>query len=178
MLTKRDTHPLAGKTVILNCKSDLEDLNGKNFKVEDWWSNIAGKSWMDCIGNSTCLKYAIRSAFDSLPTDDEVVYGKVDSYEHLVHVSELQEVPNNQVFLNLQHILSEHTQASKDTITDKSILYDDLGIDSLDIVNVAGHIEEVFGISIPDDKLWKFKTVNEIEEFIKKILEKRKDPNV
>jgi len=85
----RDKHPLAGKTVILNCKSDADKLNGREYRVEDYWQNVAGKSWMDCDGNPACLKYAMRSAFAGLPTDNEVVYGKVGGSGHLVHVSEL-----------------------------------------------------------------------------------------
>lgn len=89
----REKHPLAGKTVILNCKPCSEELNGKQFCVEDYWENVAGKSWMVCDGNPACLKYAMRSAFADIPTDDEVVYGKVGAFGHLVHVSELgQEV--------------------------------------------------------------------------------------
>jgi len=84
-----DKHPLAGKTVILNCKPDPNELNGKEFHVEDYWENVAGKSWMVCDGNPACLHYAMRSAFVGLPTDNEVVYGKVGGLGHLIHISEL-----------------------------------------------------------------------------------------
>lgn len=96
---KRDKHPLAGKTVRLNCKSspgvrsDLtNELDGKKYTIEDWWINVSGKSWMHSDGNIACLKYAMRSAEAGLPTDNEVVYGHVGPYGHLVHVSELGEV--------------------------------------------------------------------------------------
>ncbi len=88
----RDKHPLAGKTVILKCKPDLDNLNGKTFVIEDWWENVAGESWMCCYGNPACLKYAIRSAIADLPADDEVVYGKVGSFGHIIHVSELGKI--------------------------------------------------------------------------------------
>ena len=71
----RAKHPLAGKTVRLNCKPDPDNLNGQEYTIEDWWENVAGKSWMDCVGNPACLKYAMRSAFAELPNDNEVVYG-------------------------------------------------------------------------------------------------------
>jgi hypothetical protein len=83
---------LAGKTVKLNCKPCPEQLNGQEFTVEDWWQNVSGQSWMNCGGNPACLKYAVRSGFSGLPTDNEVVYGKVGSFGHIVHVSELGEV--------------------------------------------------------------------------------------
>ena len=86
---KIEIHPLAGKTVKLKCKPDPEKLNGQEFVVEDWWINVAGKSWMHCDGNPSCLNYAMRSGFVGLPTDDNVVYGKVGSIGHIVHESEL-----------------------------------------------------------------------------------------
>ena len=86
---KRDKHPLAGQIVILKCKPDPDELNGKEFVVEDYWENVAGKSWMVCGGNPACLKYAMRGALSGLPVDNEVVYGKVGPFGHLVHVSEL-----------------------------------------------------------------------------------------
>lgn len=89
---KREKHELAGKTVILNCKSDPDNLNGQEFVIEDWWENVSGKSWMLCNGNPACLKYAMRGSMAGLPTDNEVVYGKVGLFGHLIHVSELGEV--------------------------------------------------------------------------------------
>jgi hypothetical protein len=84
-----EKHPLAGKTVTLKLAADTEGINGKEFRVEDYWQNVAGKSWMDCQGNPACLVYAMRSAFGALPMDNNVVYGKVGPFGHLVHVSEL-----------------------------------------------------------------------------------------
>jgi hypothetical protein len=76
------THPLAGKTVILK--------NGQRFVVEDWWQNISGKSWQDCDGNVLCLHYAIRAGSAGITLDDEVIYGKIDGEDCLVHSSELE----------------------------------------------------------------------------------------
>lgn len=89
---KREKHELAGKTVILNCKPDPDNLNGQQFVIEDWQENVFGKSWMFCDGNPACLKYAMRSVMSGLPMDNEVVYGKVGPFGHLIHVSELGEV--------------------------------------------------------------------------------------
>ena len=85
----REKHELAGKTVVLNCKPDPDELNGKEFIIEDWWENVGGQSWMSCGGNPACLKYAVRSLFSKLPMDNEVVYGKVGVFGHLIHNSEL-----------------------------------------------------------------------------------------
>ena len=95
-MSKRETHELAGKTVELNLSADDPQMvSGDIFRVEDWWENVGGESWMFAKGNPACLKYAIRSGMGGLPTDNEVVYGKVNSLGHLVHVSELGEEITN-----------------------------------------------------------------------------------
>ena len=94
---KREQHPMAGKTVILNSKSDTcpngLKINGEKYRIEDWWINVTGGvSWMDANGNPAALMFAIRSARADLPTDDEVVYGKIGNFGHIIHTSELGEV--------------------------------------------------------------------------------------
>lgn len=96
-----EAHAFAGKTVILDLgeirngheRSPLvEEIAGQAFRVEDWWDRVSGGSWQLATGNPAAIKYALRSALCRLPLDDEVLYGKVGSYGHLVHVSELGEV--------------------------------------------------------------------------------------
>jgi hypothetical protein len=79
-------HHLAGKTVAIVSGA----LAGSEYRVEDWWDRLAGKSWMYCDGNPACIDYALRSSRDGLPTDDDVVYGKVGPVGKLVHVSQLE----------------------------------------------------------------------------------------
>ena len=66
-------------------------FNGSKFHVEDYWENVAGESWMQCNGNPTCLEYAVRSSIDNLPTDDNVLYGKIGGFGKLIHVKEIKE---------------------------------------------------------------------------------------
>jgi len=89
--------PLAGKTVRL--KSDVkhfqfEEFGGSEFVVEDWWDRIAGKSWMFCDGNPAAMIFGMRSGFNGLPDDDEVLYGHVGAFGHLVHISEIETEEN------------------------------------------------------------------------------------
>lgn len=87
--------PLAGKTVKI--KADVKHLQVENFgssdyRVEDWWDRLTGKSWMTCEGNPACIIYALRTGFSENPiTDDEVLYGKVGAFGHLVHISEIED---------------------------------------------------------------------------------------
>lgn len=91
-----EAHPLAGRTVVLNdtAKDGLgEVVPGTEFRVEDYWDRVSGGSWMFAEGNPACLKYAMRTGLSggNIPLDDEVVYGKIGPFGHLVHVSELGE---------------------------------------------------------------------------------------
>jgi hypothetical protein len=79
-------HAQAHQTVTI----DRKGIEGEEtFRLEDWWDRVAGQSWMDSDGNPAALHYAMRAGLNGLPTDDEVVYGKVGSFGHLVHVSEI-----------------------------------------------------------------------------------------
>lgn len=92
-----EPHPLAGQTVRI--KEGVEHpqfrIGGAEYRVEDWWDRVAGKSWMVCQGNPACLIYAMRSGFARIPTDNEVLYGKVNGLGVLVHKSEIEMEENN-----------------------------------------------------------------------------------
>lgn len=86
--------PLAGTTVKIKDgikHPQVESFAGSEFQVEDWWDRLGQGSWMMCEGNPACLVYAMRTGFAKppIPTDDEVLYGKVGSFGHLVHISEI-----------------------------------------------------------------------------------------
>ena len=89
----RDTSPLAGRTVRIAGTAkhpQVPDFGGSEFRVEDWWENVGGKSWQACEGNPACMVYGIRSGLSGLPLDDEVLYGKIGPFGHLVHYSEIE----------------------------------------------------------------------------------------
>jgi hypothetical protein len=86
---------LAGKTVKIKenvTHPQYPTFGGSEFRVEDWWDRVSGKSWMYSNGNPACLFYAMRSAMQNpiLPNDDEVLYGKVGLFGSLVHISEIE----------------------------------------------------------------------------------------
>lgn len=85
-------HDLAGKTVKIKADAkhfQVPDFGGLDFRVEDYWDRVSGKSWMLCQGNPACMVYALRTGLTGLPPDDEVLYGKIGALGHLVHISEL-----------------------------------------------------------------------------------------
>lgn len=84
---------LSGKTVKIKKDSkhfQQPEFGGSDFRVEDWWDRLVNKSWMFCDGNPAAMVYGIRSGLNGLPTDNEVLYGKVGALGHLVHVSEIE----------------------------------------------------------------------------------------
>ncbi|MBX7464889.1 hypothetical protein K1Y80_02180 [Streptomyces sp. MAG02] len=85
-------HPQAGQTVKVTPAAPLfgqYSVTPVDLTVEDWNDRVFGRSWMDMDGHMASLSYAMRSAAGSLPTDNEVVYGKVHGIGHLIHVSEI-----------------------------------------------------------------------------------------
>ena len=63
-------------------------------------------------------------------------------------------------------IVCEHLAVSKETVTRSTSFVEDIGADSLDIVELVMELEEEFDIQIPDDQAEKIKTVGEAIDFI------------
>ena len=68
----------------------------------------------------------------------------------------------------LKKIICEHTGNNDITITEDTILIADLGLNSLDLVNLAVKVEDEFDIEIPDRAIKDFKTVGDVIAFIEK----------
>jgi hypothetical protein len=88
-----EAHPLAGKTVKIKPGAthlQVPDFGGSEYRVEDWWDRVGEQSWMSARGNPACIIYALRAADNKLPTDDDVLYGKIGALGHIVHVSEIE----------------------------------------------------------------------------------------
>lgn len=70
------------------------------------------------------------------------------------------------VFEKVAEVIAEQLGVSKDTITLQSNVLEDLGADSLDIIEMLMTLEEEYGITIPDEKINQVKTVGGICELI------------
>ncbi len=68
----------------------------------------------------------------------------------------------------LTKIICEHTGNNDITITEDTVLISDLGLNSLDLVNLACIVEDEFDIDIPDRAIKDFKTVGDVIAFIEK----------
>ncbi|MCR4890382.1 MAG: acyl carrier protein [Ruminococcus sp.] len=72
------------------------------------------------------------------------------------------------VFDKLKEIIAEQLSVDEDTITPEANIQEDLGADSLDIVDLIQTIEDEYDISIPDEAVEEIKTVNDIVNYIEK----------
>lgn len=68
----------------------------------------------------------------------------------------------------VKDILAKQLRIEVDTIEDDTNIMEDLGADSLDIVELLMAIEENFGITVPDEDVSSLKTVRDIAEYVEK----------
>jgi acyl carrier protein len=71
------------------------------------------------------------------------------------------------VFEKVKKIIVEQLGVEEDEITMDSSFIDDLGADSLDIVELIMALEEEFDLEIPDSEAEKISTVGDIVDYIK-----------
>ena len=64
-------------------------------------------------------------------------------------------------------IVCENIGTHPDQVVDSASLQDDLGADLLDCVELAMAVEEVFGITIPDENMETVVTFGDMIEFLK-----------
>lgn len=66
----------------------------------------------------------------------------------------------------MKEILVDQLDVDADSITEDSVITDDLGADSLDIVDLVMTLEEEFDLEIPDEDVEGMKTVGDILNYI------------
>lgn len=65
-------------------------------------------------------------------------------------------------------ILADFTTLEKNKITKDSELVTDLGLNSLDVINVVVEFEDIFDIEIPDQIIKELVTVGDVAEYLEK----------
>ena len=66
----------------------------------------------------------------------------------------------------VKKIVVEHLGVEGEKVTTEASFIDDLGADSLDIVELVMAFEEEFGVEIPDDAAEKIATVKDAIDYI------------
>ncbi len=70
------------------------------------------------------------------------------------------------VFDKVKEIIADQLDVDADTVTAEANIQDDLGADSLDIVDLVMSLEEEYDIEIPDEAVANIKTVGDIVKYI------------
>lgn len=73
----------------------------------------------------------------------------------------------DEIFDKVKEIIVEQLGVAEDSITTEASFIDDLGADSLDIVELIMALEEEFDLEIPDSDAEKIVTVGDVVEYIK-----------
>jgi len=70
------------------------------------------------------------------------------------------------MFDKVKAILVDQLDVEEDKITADASITEDLGADSLDVVDLVMSLEEEFDVEIPDDQIENIKTVGDIVKYI------------
>jgi len=70
------------------------------------------------------------------------------------------------VFDRVKGIVVEQLGVSAEEVKDEASFVEDLGADSLDVVELVMALEEEFGIELPDEQAEKIATVGEAVKYI------------
>lgn len=75
------------------------------------------------------------------------------------------------VFDKIKDIIVEQLDVEEDAVTMEASITEDLGADSLDVVDLVMSIEESFDVEIPDEEVENIKTVGDIVKYIENNVE-------
>ena len=70
------------------------------------------------------------------------------------------------IFEKVKSIIVDQLDVDEDKVTLNANIQDDLGADSLDIVDLVMSFEDEFDMEIPDDQVETIKTVGDVVKYI------------
>lgn len=70
------------------------------------------------------------------------------------------------IFEKIKELLAEQLDASADDMSMDTDIANDLGADSLDVVELLMAIEDEFDVEVPDDKIEVIKTIGDLVKYI------------
>ena len=71
-----------------------------------------------------------------------------------------------EIFDKLKELVVDQLGVEEDEVTMEATMQDDLGADSLDLVDLVMSVEEDFGVKVADEDLENIKTVGDIVNYI------------
>jgi acyl carrier protein len=75
---------------------------------------------------------------------------------------------SNDIFERVKKVTVEELDVKPEEVTEEASFTDDLGADSLDVVELVMAFEDEFGIDIPDEEVGEIKTVGNAVSYISK----------
>jgi len=72
------------------------------------------------------------------------------------------------IFEKIRKLLAEQINISQDEIKMESDIIEDLGADSLDVVEMLMAVETEFNVTVPDEIAMEMKTIGDVVSFIEK----------
>ncbi len=66
----------------------------------------------------------------------------------------------------IQSIVADQLGVEPSEVTKDASILDDLGADSLDVVELVMILEEAFDIEVPDDAVEEMRTIGDIQRFV------------
>ena len=70
------------------------------------------------------------------------------------------------VFEKVKNILAAQFDVDEESITMDTDILEDLGADSLDVLQLLMAIEDTYGITVPDEELLNFVTVQDVVDYL------------
>ncbi|GAA8112885.1 hypothetical protein Kazakh3193_11600 [Helicobacter pylori] len=143
------------------------------------------RDWMDEDNELIQLDYSLKnlSRFKEYKEDYEKTYQESLNNEELQNnLREWRRTKNQQnnnkafntndtnLFETIQAVIAEQLEIDASQVTPEAKFVKDLGVDSLDIVELIMALEERFGIEIPDEQAEKIVNVGDVMRYIEKQL--------
>ncbi len=69
---------------------------------------------------------------------------------------------------NVKKIIADTLDVALETVLDEASIMDDLGADSIAVMEIVMELEETLGVEVPTDDILELKTVGDIVAYIEK----------
>ena len=75
---------------------------------------------------------------------------------------------NQEIFNQVKELMIEHLGVDEESIVPEATLMDNLGADSLDLVELSMSLEEKYDVTIDDEDIGGLKTVGDVVAYLEK----------
>jgi acyl carrier protein len=76
----------------------------------------------------------------------------------------------NEMILKINELLSSGFEIESEKLVPQALLKEDLGLDSLDAVDMLVYLEDNFNIKVAGDRLVQIKTIDDVYQLVKEVL--------